>query len=40
MAALSVVAPSYRTTTEAAEKFGLLLAEQAGTLFAEPETTS
>ncbi|MET1156166.1 helix-turn-helix domain-containing protein [Arthrobacter sp.] len=40
VAALSIVAPSYRTTTEAAEKFGLLLAEQAGALFTEPETTS
>ncbi|TJY72280.1 winged helix-turn-helix transcriptional regulator [Arthrobacter sp. CAU 1506] len=40
VAALSIVAPSYRTTPEAAEKFGLLLAEQAGALFTEPETTS
>jgi urocanate hydratase len=40
VAAVSIVAPSYRTTAEAAEKFGLLLAEQAGTLFAAPETAA
>lgn len=36
VAALSIVAPSYRTTAEAAERFGQLLAEQAGTLFTGP----
>jgi IclR family transcriptional regulator, acetate operon repressor len=36
VAALSIVAPSYRTTAEAAQTFGALLAAEAGRVFAAP----